>query len=555
MSQEALTRRSPTRIWCSLIGCVAVLAAAPASSHAEGGSLAAWGANRHTELGAGYRDSYEETAVPVLGLSNVTALAAGAGFNLALLGNGTVRSWGGNLYGQLGDGTHAGTWRKQLDNVQVSGLSGVQAIAAASSHALALLAGGTVEAWGQNDYGQLGDGSGGTEKATGEPQALPKPVAGLSNVIAVAAGGGSDFALLANHTVMAWGVNHNGQLGIGETGPETCINEIKLEVACSTRPRQVVIPVKNQRGETQLQPLQGVIAISAGAEAAYALLENHHVMAWGANGKGQLGTGGPPLRVNLTPQEVRSSSTGAALSNVVAVSGGAFDALALLEGGQVLGWGAVGKGELGAVAHPQSCKKISCLPTATPVRGLEAVKVSAISAGQGYSLALSAGKVYAFGKNARGQLGNGSSSNDAQPSVVPGLGPVASIAAGTAHALAELQSGVQPPAPLLSLEPAIASLRLQWALHAQEYKVYFNPREAEEEPAECEVSPEEETAEGCEEPEPEPAPKWLESVKLGEQAHSFEFSGLTVQPYLVLIKSVSAHRLEKKRTIVGAPLL
>jgi alpha-tubulin suppressor-like RCC1 family protein len=541
---------APSRILCSLLAGVAMLASAPASSHAEGADAVSWGENTHAELAAGYRDTFEEAPVPVLGVSDITALAAGSDFSLALLGNGTVSAWGGNLWGQLGDGTHMGSWGEMQTAVPVSGLAGVTAIAAAHSHALALLAGGTVMAWGSNNYGQLGNGKGGMEKATGENQTLPKAVKGLTNVIAIASGGGSNLALLSNHTVMAWGQNGAGQLGIGETGPETCVNELGVEVRCSTVPRPVTIPTVNARGEQELKPLTGVASIAAGAQAAYAVLENGHVMAWGANDLGQLGTGGEPTHINPTPEEVRSASTGEALSNVVTVSGGALDALALLRTGEVVGWGAVGNGQLGEVAHAEACKKLVCLKSARPVAGLEKVKATAISAGEGYGLVVAGGKVYSFGKNDHGQLGDGSSSSSEAPTAIQGIGPVSAVAAGSAHALALLQSGVAPPPPLLSLEAGIASLTIAWRLHDERYLVEYKRLSGAESEG-CHAGEPGTESEDCE--EAEGVRKWL-ATKLGERAHGLELLGLEVEPYVVVVKSINQHRLERKRVIVGTPL-
>ncbi|HLM85623.1 MAG TPA: hypothetical protein VK272_05485 [Solirubrobacteraceae bacterium] len=542
---------SRARIWRSILGCAALLAVAPATSYAETGAAAVgWGTNIHAELASGYRDTYEVGPVPVLGLSNITSLAVGNGFNLALLSDGTVRAWGGNMWGELGDGTHRGTFAKAANVITVHELTGVTAIAAANSHALALLANGTVKAWGNNTYGQLGNGKGGTEKATGETQTLPKTVGGLSNVIAIAAGGGSNYALLSNHTLMAWGQNTNGQLGIGETGPELCLNELHVKEACSTIPRQVVVPTLGSKGQPEAKSLTGVVSVSAGAEAAYAVLESGRVMSWGANNMGQLGTGGEPLHVNIAPQEVRSASNGQALGNVLTVSGGTFDALALLKTGEVVGWGATGKGELGYVRVPAKCKKIACVQTARPIKGLESRKVSAISAGDNYSLAVSGGKVYGFGKNEVGQLGIGYALNATVPSAIEGIGPVSGVTAGRSHAFALLQSGVQPPPPLLSVEPGIGSLKLNWTLHDEEYKVEYSRGEAQE-GGTCTESEGSEAGE-CE--ESEPSKPWLGPFKLGGQAHGYEVSGLEAQPYLIIVKSIANHRLERKRVIVATPL-
>lgn len=525
------------RVWRTLAACLAALAAVPASCHAApGGAVAAWGENFHAQLDAGYRDTFEESPVPALGLSGVTALAAGNGSNLALLGDGTVRAWGGNLWGQLGDGTRTGTWQKEVGYVAVSGLSGVRAIAAANAHDMALLQDGTVMAWGNNYYGQLGDGKGGIDGHTGALQTRPQSVGGLGDVLAIAAGGGSDFALLADHTVMAWGRNDAGQLGIGEIGPETCLDETGARVPCSTVPRPVGTPVVNERGEAEVRPLEGVAAISAGAEAAYALLESHRVMAWGDDERGQLGTGGEPVRAEPAPQQVIDASTGAPLSGVVAVAGGRHHALALLSDGLLVGWGESEHGELGAVAAAQCQRKVTCVTAATPVAGLAGV--TAVAAGSGYSLAVSGGRTYSFGKNRRGELGDGGTAPSDVPSPIPGLGAVSALAAGNTHALALLAPGVQPPAAALSVQPGLGTLSVSWTVRAREYRLSVR------------VSRASRTAEERHRLSGRP----IERVKLGGRESLFAFTGLQAQPYEVIVLARQRRGRSKRRVLAATPL-
>ena len=141
----------------------------------------------------------------VSGLTGVIALAAGSWHNLALKSDGTVWAWGDNGSGQLGDGSTT----DRSTPVQVSGR--VIAIAAGSYHSLALKSDGAIWAWGSNGSGQLGDGS------TSYYNSTPVPVSGLSGVIALAAGSSHTLALKSDGTVWAWGSNYDGQLGDGST--------------------------------------------------------------------------------------------------------------------------------------------------------------------------------------------------------------------------------------------------------------------------------------------------------------------------------------------------
>ncbi|MGD0744049.1 MAG: hypothetical protein ABSA45_02745, partial [Verrucomicrobiota bacterium] len=115
----------------------------------------------------------------VTGLSNVVAVCAGDDHNLALDANGNVWAWGFNSYGQLGDG--GAEWRSDVP-VRVAGLTNIVAIAAGANHSLALDGHGQLWAWGDDEFQQLGDG-GNAYRAS-----LPMQVAGLTNIISIAAG-------------------------------------------------------------------------------------------------------------------------------------------------------------------------------------------------------------------------------------------------------------------------------------------------------------------------------------------------------------------------------
>ena len=323
----------------------------------ENGTVMSWGNNAVGELGDGTTTS-SDVAVPVQGLSEVTAIAAGESFGLALLANGTVMAWGDNEHGQLGTGSTSGPegcseiFVCSTAPVPVQGLTDVTAISAKGGHSLALRSNGTVMAWGENTFGDLGNG-------TAERSDVPLEVQGLSEVTAVSAGQAHSLALRKNGTVMAWGVNDSGELGIGnDTGPETCAESA---VPCSRRPVEV-------------SGLSGVVSIAGGGLHSLALLSGGTVDAWGYNEDGQVGDGTHQSRFSPVPVS--------GLSGVSAIAAGEYHSLALLSSGSVMAWGWDSEWQLGNV----NAEERSLVPVA--VMGLSGA--TAIAGGWSFSLAASA---------------------------------------------------------------------------------------------------------------------------------------------------------------------
>ena len=173
-------------------------------------TLRCWGLNEQGQLGDGSRTN-SSTPVTVSGISGVVAVAGGAVHTCAVLTNGTVRCWGENEFGQLGDGTNSSS----ITPVQVAGITGASAISAGWRHTCAVLTNGTVQCWGQNDFSQLGDG-------TTTSRNIPVQVSGISGAVGVTAGWWHhSCAVLDNGTVRCWGVNEWGQFGSGTTTSST----------------------------------------------------------------------------------------------------------------------------------------------------------------------------------------------------------------------------------------------------------------------------------------------------------------------------------------------
>src|SRR5579884_1774354 len=232
-----------------------------------GGTVWAWGDNSSGELGPGAAGTpYSTTPVAVTGLcttcGGVVQLASGENDAFALFSDGSIESWGKGTSGALGDGKTAST--SQPQTVRLGGTGVAVAVAAGGQHAVALMSDGTVESWGQNHDGQLGDGTTASSK-------VPVPVSGITNAVAVSAANLYSMALLADGSVVAWGYNAFGQLGDG-----------------TTTDRSIPVSV------TGLD--QPATAISAGGNLSsnghsMALLADGTVATWGCNAGGELGDG------------------------------------------------------------------------------------------------------------------------------------------------------------------------------------------------------------------------------------------------------------------------
>ncbi len=180
----------------------------------EAGEVYVWGDNSFGQLGIGSA-SNKEIPVKVEGLEDIVMVSAGAYHTLALTRSGEVYAWGRNTYGQVGNGTTMVCGSP----VKIADIPAMTAVSAGAFHSMALAADGTVYAWGDNTYGQVGnvdsevitDSSG---NVLGSRVLKPLPVAG-PGIAAISAGGSHSLYLDASGKVFAWGDNSFGQLGDG----------------------------------------------------------------------------------------------------------------------------------------------------------------------------------------------------------------------------------------------------------------------------------------------------------------------------------------------------
>lgn len=324
----------------------------------------------------------ENHTLPTSATRRPTSLAPGGSHTCALLGTGEVRCWGNNAFGQLGDGTFTSRPRPG----SVAGLSGTPVqVASGRDHSCAVRTDGRVMCWGHNGSGQLGDGS-------MTHRAAPVLVPGVTSAVSLALGGEHSCALGSDGRVRCWGRNDAGQLGSGMMG------------GTSTAAVEVV-------------GLTNVVAIGAGDLHTCALTSAREVRCWGRNAFGQLGNG--TTVDSATPVAVSS------LSNVVGLAVGEQRSCAVLGGGSVRCWGRNASGQLGNGTTVDSSTPVS-------VTGLSSVVW--LDAGSAHTCAVLSsptGSVRCWGSNIAGELGDGTSTSSSTPrsSSLPGLG----LALGARH--------------------------------------------------------------------------------------------------------------------------
>jgi alpha-tubulin suppressor-like RCC1 family protein len=361
----------------ALTGVPAAASAHAASAHvraaARGGSaILGWGSNFFGQLGNGTTADSSKPVFALVGTrSRYTTVRTGQ-TSLALTTAGRVYTWGDNESGQFGDGTTHSRSRPVL----ASWLKGmkVTALRGGALFTLALTSSGKVLAWGDNLFGELGDGST-TDRLSPVKVKIPKSV----SITAISLGYDTGLALTKSGRVLSWGGNTTGQLGDGSTKERDTPGYVKL-------------PAHTK-----------VTSIAAGLGTGYAVTSSGRLLAWGLNAAGQLGDG--TAKDRLKPVQVRLPHG----VKVASATAGVAHALALTTDRRVLAWGVNTYGQLGNGSHDGKHVPVFVkLPKGTKVR--------AVASGAECSMALTAtGRILAWGRNNVGQLGNGSTTDSAIP--------------------------------------------------------------------------------------------------------------------------------------------
>lgn len=319
----------------------------------------------------------------------IVQIALGANHSCALDHGGYVWCWGDNLWGQLGDGSRT----DRPTPVMVHDLGSVVALAAGDAHSCAATAGFGTRCWGANWHGQLGDG-------TTRERLRPVAVAGIGDVAALAVGRAHSCGITATGAAFCWGDNGQGQLGDGT---------VKTRLAPAA---------------VRLGP---VATLAAGHQHSCGITAAGEAFCWGSGDWGQLGIGSTP-DFRKRPAAVRRSGSAVALAT------GRLHSCAVTAGDRVRCWGANEAGQLGI----GDTADFRALPAAVKHLG----PVTALAAGDSHACAVTyRSRARCWGANHSGQIGDGTRDDRPIPVAVKGLGRVTAVAAGLGHSCALTESG------------------------------------------------------------------------------------------------------------------
>jgi|GEM_PF-1596631 len=350
-----------------------------------------WGANPWGQLGNGKQDILKVRAA-VTGLSNVTDLSAGASSTCAVA-SGNPQCWGGNQVNQLGIDATGSYFAPSA----LTGLANVTQVAAAQSgHGCALKSDGTVNCWGLNTYGQVGDG-------TTTTRSTPVAVTLAGTATQVVNGANFSCALLSTGSVQCWGLGTSGQLGNGSG-------------ASATSPVTV-------------SGITTATTLAAGGSHACAVLQDKTIQCWGADDHGQI-EGIFGYSQKNSPFSISN------ISNAMGLAAGDDFTCYLATSGSVGCWGYNGKGQLG-----RGMVSTTSYTPATVNNVQSAIAISANTSGA--CALLSTGTLKCWGDNTYAQLGNGDASAPptGQAACVIGIYTASQVSAGKYHSAARLSDG------------------------------------------------------------------------------------------------------------------
>lgn len=379
----------------------------------------------------------DRIATEVEGISDAVSISLGNDHTCVVLRDNTVRCWGDNQYGQVGDPLGSADHPTPFE---VAGVSDAVQVKAGWSHTCILRRGGTVQCWGDNTSGQLGDG-------TFNQSATPVTVIGLDDAVALSLGDFHSCALTRQGKIRCWGSNYEAQLGDGTLvessvpvdgprlhhvvaitagGEHTCALRRDGETLCWGRTGGAATEGEGQ-ATAEIGGFGDALALTAGSDHTCALTSCGRVLCWGTYDLNEVPEGGSYGYRLDRPAEVRG------LSGVLSISGGGEHSCAVLRDGTVRCWGAVGFSQSRTEYPPDL--------TAIPIPGLPG-PVAKLSAGWDATCALLRdGQISCWGENDQGQRGDGTDFSAPSPTLVSGISDGIDVNMRWDHACAVLSDG------------------------------------------------------------------------------------------------------------------
>jgi alpha-tubulin suppressor-like RCC1 family protein len=321
---------------------------------------------------------------------SIQQISSGGLHSFAITNNDKVYAWGNNRSGRLGDGTTITRSRPTL--ITFSRLQAgetIESVDAGSSHSLAVTTNGRVYAWGSNYDGQLGDGT--TIIRRRPTQITFSGLQAGETIRGLNAGSFHSLAVTTKGRVYAWGWNGQGQLGDGTT---------------TQRDLPTLITFNG------LQVEETIGSVVAGSSHSLAVTTKGRVYAWGYNYFGQLGDGTTTQRNTPTLITLNGRQWG---ETIRSVNAGYDHSFALSTNGRVYAWGRNSNGQLGDQTTVQRFR-----PSLISFSELQTGEtIGSVNAGYDHSLAVTTnGRVYAWGSNGSGQLGDGTTRQRNTPTLI-----------------------------------------------------------------------------------------------------------------------------------------
>ncbi|MAK77837.1 MAG: hypothetical protein CL992_00945, partial [Euryarchaeota archaeon] len=347
------------------------------------GMMKCWGNNREGQVGdggGGWGSRRRTTPQDVVLPTNITGLSVTAGemHTCAVFDDGSIRCWGRNNNGQIGDNSTSD--RSTPRNVSMPPGLNATAVSAGDDHTCGLMDDGSVWCWGMNDDLQVG-----TNGTLNNLTPIEVLMSGSLNATAISAGGIHTCALLTNGSVACWGGNEKGQLGFNTS-------------SFTSLPDTSVLPSG-----------RNVTSISAGGSHTCVLLDNGSAACWGDNEQGQLGDGSRESTTEPTYVNISSSR------NVTSISAGGDHTCALLDNGTLFCWGDGGDGRLGYGGDVEMMNPMLVNFSIGRI-------ADAVSSGHRHTCAvLDNGSMECWGYNNQGAIGDGTRTSRWTPTSVTNL--------------------------------------------------------------------------------------------------------------------------------------